>query len=67
MRRAMAQLGGGGCKKVESRMFRPRHFATLKDKTIKYSFPNLYKLLQIAIAIPVSSATCGEVFQQYGG
>jgi len=34
----------------------------LKDKVKKDSFPNLYKLLQIAITIPVSSATCERSF-----
>lgn len=33
-----------------------------KDQVKKDSFQNLYKLLQIAITIPVSSATCERSF-----
>ncbi|CAI6356558.1 unnamed protein product [Macrosiphum euphorbiae] len=33
-----------------------------KGKINKEAFPNLYKLLQIAITIPISSATCERSF-----
>lgn len=34
----------------------------LKEKIIKDSFPNLYKFMQVAITLPVSSATCERSF-----
>lgn len=34
----------------------------VKEKIQKDSFPNLYKFMQVAITIPVSSATCERSF-----
>lgn len=38
------------------------NFDDIKGKINKEAFPNLYKLLQIAITIPISSATCERSF-----
>ncbi|KAL4131560.1 hypothetical protein QTP88_008853 [Uroleucon formosanum] len=38
------------------------NFDNIKGKINKEAFPNLYKLLQIAITIPISSATCEYSF-----
>jgi len=38
------------------------NFDDIKRKIHKEAFPNLYKLLQIAVTIPISSATCERSF-----
>lgn len=38
------------------------NYETLKQNISKSVFPNLYKLLQVAISIPISSATCEQSF-----
>ncbi|XP_025410180.1 uncharacterized protein LOC112683377 [Sipha flava] len=38
------------------------NYETIKQNISKTVFPNLYKLLQVAITIPISSATCERSF-----
>ncbi|XP_022178701.1 uncharacterized protein LOC111039468 [Myzus persicae] len=38
------------------------NYNTIKQNISKSVFPNLYKLLQVAITIPISSATCERSF-----
>lgn len=47
------------CLKVSKKDF---DFNDLKKVVEKHIYPNLYKLLQIAVTIPISSATCERSF-----
>jgi len=38
------------------------NYETIKQNISKSVFPNLYKLLQVAISIPISLATCERSF-----
>ena len=38
------------------------NYETIKQNISKSMFPNLYKLLQVSIIIPISSATCEQTF-----
>lgn len=37
-------------------------YLTIKEKLSKDTFPNLFKMIQLAITLPVSSATCERSF-----
>ncbi|XP_022160654.1 52 kDa repressor of the inhibitor of the protein kinase-like [Myzus persicae] len=37
-------------------------YLTIKEKLSKDTFPNLFKMIQVAITLPVSSATCERSF-----
>lgn len=37
-------------------------FEDLKNKCYKSSFPNVYKLVQVGMTIPISSSTCERSF-----
>jgi len=49
------------CLKVSKNDF---DFNDLKKVVEKHFYPNLYKLLQIAVTIPISSATCERSFSR---
>lgn len=38
------------------------NYLTIKENISKETFPNLFKMIQLAITLPVSSATCERSF-----
>lgn len=40
------------------------NYLTIKENISKDTFPNLFKMIQLAITLPVSSATCKRSFSE---